>query len=199
MKAVEELSPQVGTATACRSLGVPRATLYRHRRPRPCRSVSTPRRKPLRALSAAERQQVLDELHSEPFADKAPAEVYAALLDQGQYLCSIRTMYRILDGQREVRERRDQLRHPNYPKPQLVATAPNQVWSWDITKLLGPAKWTYFYLYVILDIFSRYVVGGTRAFMAFLLYGQLFLYKNIYPTTGGTPVIHPPLVAAMPR
>jgi len=163
MKAVEELSPQVGTTTACRSLGVPRATLYRHRRPRPRRSASMPRRKPLRALSAAERQQVLDVLHSEPFADKAPAEVYAALLDQGQYLCSIRTMYRILDDQQEVRERRDQLRHPAYPKPQLVATAPNQVWSWDITKLLGPAKWTYFYLYVILDIFSRYVVGWMLA------------------------------------
>ena len=102
-------------------------------------------------------------LHSEPFADKAPAEVYAALLDRGQYLCSIRTMYRVLDSQQEVRERRDQLRHPTYQKPQLVATAPNQVWSWDITKLLGPAKWTYFHLYVILDIFSRYVVGWMLA------------------------------------
>ena len=102
-------------------------------------------------------------LHSEPFADKAPAEVYAALLDQGQYLCSIRTMYRILDSRKEVRERRNQLRHPPYHKPQLVATAPNQVWSWDITKLLGPAKWTYFHLYVILDIFSRYVVGWMLA------------------------------------
>ena len=163
MKAVEELSPRVGTAMACRSLGVPRATLYRHRRPRSARPAATPRHKPPRALSATERQQVLEVLHSEPFADKAPAEVYAALLDQGQYLCSIRTMYRILDDQQEVRERRDQLRHPTYPKPQLVATAPNQVWSWDITKLLGPAKWTYFYLYVILDIFSRYVVGWTIA------------------------------------
>jgi putative transposase len=163
MKAVEELSPQVGTAMACRSLGVPRATLYRHRQPKPTRSAAASRLRPPRALNEQERQRVLDELHSEAFADKAPAEVYAALLDQGQYLCSIRTMYRILDDQREVRERRDQLRHPNYPKPQLVATAPNQVWSWDITKLLGPAKWTYFYLYVILDIFSRYVVGWMLA------------------------------------
>ena len=163
MKAVEELAPRVGTAMACRSLGVPRATLYRHRRPRSARPAATPRHKPPRALSATERQQVLEVLHSEPFADKAPAEVYATLLDQGQYLCSIRTMYRILDDQQEVRERRDQLRHPTYPKPQLVATAPNQVWSWDITKLLGPAKWTYFYLYVILDIFSRYVVGWMLA------------------------------------
>ena len=153
----------MGTAAACRSLGVPRATLYRHRQPKPPAPATTPRPKPPRALSDQERQEVLDVLHSEPFADQAPAEVYAALLDQGQYLCSIRTMYRILDDQQEVRERRNQLRHPTYHKPQLVATAPNQVWSWDITKLLGPAKWTYFHLYVILDIFSRYVVGWMLA------------------------------------
>jgi putative transposase len=162
MKAIEELSPQVGTSAACRSLGVSRATLYRQRRP--SRSMpAVPRPKPPRSLGEQERQQVLDVLDSKPFADKAPAEVYAALLDQGQYLCSIRTMYRVLDSRKEVRERRDQLRHPTYHKPQLVATAPNQVWSWDITKLLGPAKWTYFHLYVILDIFSRYVVGWMLA------------------------------------
>jgi len=163
MKAVEELSPQLGTAAACRSLGVPRATLYRRRRPKLPVSSAMPRPKPLRTLSDQERQQVLDVLHSEPFADKAPAEIYATLLDQKRYLCSIRTMYRILEDQQEVRERRDQLRRPNYPKPQLVATGPNQVWSWDITKLLGPAKWTYYYLYVILDIFSRYVAGWMPA------------------------------------
>jgi len=168
MKAIEELSPVVGTAAACRSLGLPRATLYRRRQPKPSAPPATPpgtrlRVRPPRALDDQERQKVLGVLHSEPFADKAPAEVYAALLDQGQYLCSIRTMYRILDDQQEVRERRDQLRHPTYRKPQLVATAPNQVWSWDITKLLGPAKWTYFHLYVILDIFSRYVVGWMLA------------------------------------
>ena len=163
MKAIEELSPQVSTAAACHSLGVPRATLYRHRQSKPPKPANTPRPKPPRALSDQERRKVLDVLHSEPFADKAPAEVYAGLLDQGQYLCSIRTMYRILDDRQEVRERRDQLRHPTYHKPQLVATAPNQVWSWDITKLLGPAKWTYFHLYVILDIFSRYVVGWMLA------------------------------------
>jgi putative transposase len=98
-------------------------------------------------------------LNSQEFSDKAPAEVYATLLDRRQYLCSIRTMYRILGENGEVRERRDQLRHPAYKKPELLATGPNQVWSWDITKLLGPQKWTYFYLYVILDIFSRYAVG----------------------------------------
>jgi putative transposase len=155
MKAVEELSWQVGTAAACRSLSVPRATLYRRRRPKPAVAAVAPRPRSPRALNPEERQQVLDVLHSEPFADQAPAEVYAALLDQGRYLCSIRTMYRILETQQEVRERRNQLRQPAYAKPQLLATAPNQVWSWDITKLLGPAKWTYFYLYMILDIFSR--------------------------------------------
>jgi putative transposase len=163
MKAIEELPPQVSTAAVCRSVGVPRATLYRRRGPRPSVPAAAPRPKPPRALSDQERQEVVDVLHSEPFADKAPAEVYAALLDRGQYLCSIRTMYRVLDARREVRERRDQLRHPTYHKPQLLATAPNQVWSWDITKLLGPAKWTYFHLYVILDIFSRYVVGWMLA------------------------------------
>lgn len=102
---------------------------------------------------------MLEILHETRFVDLAPAQVYASLLDEGRYLCSERTMYRILEANQEVRERRDQLRHPNYAAPQLLATAPNQLWSWDITKLLGPAKWTYFYLYVILDVFSRYVVG----------------------------------------
>lgn len=112
-----------------------------------------------RALSDLERERVLSILHDDRFVDKAPAEVYAALLDEGIYLCSIRTMYRILHEQGEIKERRNQLRHPQYKKPELLATAPNQVWSWDITKLKGPVKWTYFYLYVILDIFSRHAVG----------------------------------------
>ncbi len=99
------------------------------------------------------------ELNAEHHADLAVPQVYAQMLDQGRYLCSIRSMYRILQQQDSVRERRDQLRHPNYKKPELLATAPNQVWSWDITKLLGPQKWTYFHLYVLMDIFSRYVVG----------------------------------------
>lgn len=163
MKAIEELAPMLSTAAACRCLGVPRATLYRHRMPKSAVSEAKARPTPPRALSEPERAQVLDVLHSEPFIDKAPAEVYATLLDQGQYLCSIRTMYRILEDQQEVRERRDQLRHPAYVKPQLVATAPRQVWTWDITKLLGPAKWTYYHLYVILDLYSRYVVGWMLA------------------------------------
>lgn len=159
MKAAEELSTTVGTRLACDALGLAPATFYRHQQ-----SIRSDRASPCvrsspRALSAPERRVVLDELHSLRFVDQAPRQVYAALLDEGIYHCSVRTMYRILDQEDEVRERRNQLRHPEYKKPELLARGPNQVWSWDITKLLGPVKWTYYYLYVILDIFSRYVVG----------------------------------------
>jgi len=163
MDASEKLAPDVGTAAACRAMGVARATLYRRRKsPRP-QTGNRPKRRQPRSLDQSERRGVLDLLHSARFVDKAPATVYATLLDEGAYHCSIRTMYRILHDAREVRERRNQLRHPKYKKPELLATAPNQVWSWDITKLLGPAKWTYYYLYVILDIYSRYTVGWMLA------------------------------------
>ena len=158
MTAVDQLTPTVGAVAACRALGVGRAAWYRRRRPRPA-ATPRPRPTPARALSVTEREGVLDTLHGPRFGDQTPAEVYATLLDEGTYRCSIRTMYRLLAGAGEVRERRAQLRHPQYVTPVLQATAPNQVWSWDITKLLGPVKWTYFYLYVILDIFSRYAVG----------------------------------------
>lgn len=148
--------PIVGVQRACRALCVSRATVYRRRAGR-----KPPRARPVpdRALRPEERKQILDVLHTPRFADKSPAEVYATLLDEGTFLCSIRTMYRILAEQKEVRERRDQLRHPKHARPELLATGPNQLWSWDITKLRGPAKWTYFYLYVILDVYSRYVAG----------------------------------------
>lgn len=155
MQTIEELGPRLGVLPLCAALLVSRASFYRRRQP----EVHTCRQLSPRALSAVERQGVLDTLHEPRFVDLAPAEVYATLLDEGSYLCSERTMYRILEANHEVRERRDQIRHPNYAKPELLATAPNQLWSWDITKLLGPAKWTYFHLYVILDVFSRYVVG----------------------------------------
>ncbi len=158
---VQELAPIIGTRPACRALGASVATVYRRRRPpepRPAR----PRPTPARALSEAERERVLEVLHSERFVDVSPEETYATLLDEGTYLCSARTMYRILAARHGgVRERRDQLTHPAYAKPELLAQRPNELWSWDISKLLGPAKWTYFYLYVILDVFSRYVVGWT--------------------------------------
>lgn len=158
MAAAEELAAHVGVAPACRAIGVSRSTLYR-RRLSTSAGPPRPRPSPARALVAEERQTVLETLHSERFVDSSPAQVVATLLDEGTYLCSERTMYRILAEQDQVRERRNQLRHPKYARPQLLATAPNEIWSWDITKLLGPAKWLYLYLYVILDIFSRYVVG----------------------------------------
>jgi putative transposase len=160
MEAVEVLTPEVGTQPACAAVGISRASVYRLRtRRKTPQAIPKKRPSPPRALKAEEQQQALKLLHSEKFVDKAPQEVYAALLDEGQYVCSIRTMYRLLEANQEVKERRNQLRHPAYQKPELLATAPNQVWSWDITKLLGAVQWTYFYLYVILDIFSRYVVG----------------------------------------
>lgn len=157
---MDRLTPLLGVRPACRALGVSPATIYRWRRPAVERSPKTPFVSD-RALSEAERAAVLAELHSERFLDLPPAEVYATLLDEGRYLCSERTMYRLLDAEGEVKERRNQLTHPAYAKPELLALGPNETWSWDITKLLGPAKWTYFYLYVILDIFSRYAVGWT--------------------------------------
>ncbi len=156
MSAATKLSEHVGVVSACKTLSVARATFYRCRQPRRAPSA---RPRPPRSLSETERQGVLEVLHSERFVDVAPGQVYATLLDEEKYLCSVRTMYRILDGAKEVRERRDQLRHPTYTKPELLATRPNQVWSWDITKLPGPRKWTSYHLYVLLDILSRYTVG----------------------------------------
>lgn len=159
MSVVQEFAPRWGVRSSCQALGVPPASYYRWKSPRPVPE----RKQPPRSLSPEERQDVLSLLHEPRFADQAPAQVVATLLDEGKYSCSERTMYRILSDNREVRERRDQLRHPNYAAPELMATRPNELWSWDITRLLGPTKWTYYYLYVILDVFSRYVVGWMLA------------------------------------
>jgi len=158
---VEELAPIIGTRPACRALGAAPATIYRCRRP-PEPRPPKPRTTPARALSEPERDAVLEVLHCERFVDSSPEQVYATLLDEGTYLASTRTMYRLLEAKHGgVRERRDQLTHPAYAKPELLAERPNELWSWDISKLKGPAKWTHFYLYVILDVFSRYVVAWT--------------------------------------
>ena len=162
---VEEQGARLGIVPMCAALGLARATFYRQRR-RPAAGAIVPRvrRAPRQALAPTEREAVLALLHDEQFVDLPPAQVWAQVLDAGRVPpCSIRTMYRVLAANQEVRERRNQLRHPVYQKPELLATGPNQVWSWDITKLLGPVKWTYFYLYVLLDIFSRYVVGWLLA------------------------------------
>ena len=161
MAIVTEHQATLGVAPVCQALALPRATYYRWRTPQDVMPVA--RRVP-RALPPEERAQVLALLTDERFADLPPAEVYATLLDEGKYVCSMRTMYRILHEQAEVTERRRQRQHPRAAAPELLATGPNQLWSWDITKLKGPAKWTYFYLYVILDVFSRYVVGWMAAY-----------------------------------
>jgi transposase InsO family protein len=164
ISAADNLAGEVGVAAACRALHLPRSALYRHRAAQrvcslpPAAPAASTRRPPL-ALSELERRVVLDVLNSPRFANCAPAAIHAQLLDEGRYLASVRTMYRLLQGCAAVRERRNQLRHPEYAKPELLAVAPNQVWSWDITKLKGPVRGTCFHLYVILDIFSRYVVG----------------------------------------
>jgi putative transposase len=189
---VEALTPVIGTRPACRALGAAPATVYRRRRP-PAPRHHRPRPTPARALSAAERDAVLAELHSERFADCSPAQVWATLLDEGRYLASERTMYRLLAARHgRVRERRDQREHPAYAKPELLAERPNQLYSWDITKLLGPAKWTYYYLYVILDVFSRYAVGWTvqhreSAQVARDLIAQTVAQQQITP---GTLTVH---------
>src|SRR5436853_3861339 len=171
MDAVTHLAPTVGIVAACNFLAVARASFYRQRpvlgpsaSPAPEPAMPAERTSPARSLTEAERAAVLLVLHEERFQDRSPAAVQATLLDEGQYLCSTRTMYRILQQQGESGERRDQLVHPPYQKPELLATAPNQLWSWDITKLRGPVKWTYYFLYVILDVFSRYVVGWMIAY-----------------------------------
>jgi len=184
MSAALELAPRHGVSVTCSALGVSRATYHRHRErmigPRP-RRPSPPRRVP-----DGERKKVLDVLHEPRFADVAVPQAHATLLEEGRYLCSSRTMYRILDENSEVRERRDQLRHPHYEAPQLLATRPNEIWSWDITKLLGPSKWVYYYLYVLLDIFSRYVVGwmlaeGESGTLAAKLIAEACMREGIEP------------------
>ena len=183
MKIVAEEASRLGIAPVCASLGLSRATFYRRRQP-----LEGPRRPKThpRGLSAEEKVQVLATLNEPRFADLAPAEVYATLLDEGTYLCSERTMYRVLAENTLVRERRNQLRHPRHAAPELLATKSNELWSWDITKLMGPAKWTYFYLYVVMDVYSRYVVGWMvahheSAALAKKLLGETYEREAIQP------------------
>lgn len=192
MDAVHLLTPDIGLARACAVMQVNRSGFYRHDALRrnliATRRTPSPRPAPPLALSADERAALLAELDSERFADCAPATVYATLLDEGVYLGSVRTMYRLLSADDACRERRNQLRHPSYAKPELLATQPNQVWSWDITKLKGPAKWTCFHLYVILDIFSRFVVGWMiagkeSAELAEQLIAETLIKQHIEPGT----------------
>ena len=185
MDAVKEVAPGIGATQAARVLGVSRATAFRRRRPRrtgepACiADARKPRPRPARALSEQEQERVLEVLHSDRFCDTAPAEVYATLLDEGAYLASERTMYRLLEQNGEVRERRNQLRRPAYARPELLATRPNELWSWDTTKLLGPAKWTYYYLLVMLDCFSRYVVGWCLTYRETARIAERFIAETL--------------------
>jgi putative transposase len=162
MQALAELKVAVGQRAGCGYLGLSRATIHRRAHPI-ARPLRKPRDPPEWALSHEERLAFLEIAHSLPFVDKTCAEIFYSLLDRGEYLCSIRTMYRILAEYGEIKERRNQLRHPVYTKPELMATGPNQLWSWDITKLRGPTKGIYYHLYVVLDVYSRYVVAWLLA------------------------------------
>jgi putative transposase len=159
MDAFQTLQPSLGIVPACVALGINRADIYRQRLPERHNCPPKPRAPSLLALSEAQRQELLALLDSERFLDMAPAAIYATLLEEGHYHGSVRTMYRVLASAQQIGERRRQRQHPVYAKPELLATAPNQVWSWDITKIKAAIKWSFFHLYVILDIFSRYVVG----------------------------------------
>jgi putative transposase len=158
LRSTKALAPFLPVTRACKALGWPRSSFYRARRPKPA-GEQHERPSPARALSESERTAVRELLNSERFQDDSPYQVYATLLDEDAYHCSISTMYRILRQHNEVRERRDQRRHPGYARPELLATRANELWSWDITKLRGPATWQLFYLYVVLDVYSRYAVG----------------------------------------
>jgi putative transposase len=164
LQAVEALRGELGLRRACAAIGYSRATWHRHRKP--TQRQNWPRAKFCCAmkLSPEERAGFLHTAHSPEFVDKSPPQIYFSLLDAGCYICSIRTMYRILADEGELKERRNQLSRPRYRRPELLATGPNQLWSWDITKLRGPGKGTYFFLYVVIDVYSRYVVGWLVAF-----------------------------------
>jgi len=178
-----EACNEYGITEASTAFGVSRATLHRLRNPKPKQKAEKHNH---RRLTDIEEQRVLDTLTNNRFLDESVPEIYATILDEGTYLCSQRTMYRVLERHQAVRERRDQCHHPEYTKPELLATGPNQVWSWDITKLKGHQKWSYYYLYVIMDIYSRYVVGwmvATResALLAERLIQETCLKQNIDP------------------
>ena len=162
MDGTRELAGQIGAKPACDATGASRATLYRAEAPRRF-GPRRPRPRPARALSAQEQRDVMDLLHTENFVDMAPRAIHGVLLEMGIYLCSARTMYRLLEASRETGERRQQARHDHYERPELLATAPNQVWTWDVTWLRGPERGERYALYIMLDLFSRYVVGWRLA------------------------------------
>jgi putative transposase len=183
---VNEISDQIGTKTACDAFGFHRSSYYYQPCPVNPNDFSNTQKSPGFAYSYEEKQDILEVMNSDLYMDQTPYEIYASQLDQGNYLCSVRTMYRILHENDQVKERRNIKRSNNYEKPELLATQSNQIWSWDITKLKGPEKWTYYYLYVIIDIFSRFVIGWMVAFkeqssLAKKLIQETYERQNIEP------------------
>lgn len=189
MSAVVQVQPAVPIAPLCKALGVSRATVHRRLRPR---ATAPARPTPARALDEAEKQRIVEVLCSDRFVDRSPAEVVYTLLDEGRYLASERTMYRVLAERAEVRERRNQLSHPKHVRPELVASAPNAAWSWDITKLRTTVKWSYLYLYVLLDLFSRYVVGWMIAHQESAALAKVLIEQSVtkHDVAPGTLVLH---------
>lgn len=163
IKIVDDLAIETGINPACNNLGIAKSSYYYWKSPGK-NNVKKTKRVPDFAYTPEEREYILSVMNSDKYMDKSPYEIKASKLDEGEYLCSERTMYRLLEDNNQVRERRNIKQSNNYKKPELLATQPNEVWTWDITKLKGPAKWTYFYLYVIIDIFSRYIVGWMVAY-----------------------------------
>jgi putative transposase len=159
MTAVTELSSVTGTAVACRHLALSRSTYYHRRKPRITAPRLIVRPSPPRTLTADERQMILDFAHSDRFINASPAEIVYVLIDEGLYVASERSFYRVLAANREVRERRNLARHPHYAAPELLATAPNQVYTWDITNLKTMTRGVVYKLYDITDMFSRYHPG----------------------------------------
>jgi putative transposase len=189
MSAVETLEAGVPLAPLCDALGLSRATLYRHRAPPPPRA---PRPTPARALDEAQKQAIVELLSGARFVDRSPAEVVHTLLDEQRYLASERTLYRILAERDAVRERRNQLTHPAHVRPELVATRPSEVWSWDISRLRTTVKWSYLYLYVLLDLFSRYAVGWMIARTETAALAKLLIEHTIakYDIAPGSLILH---------
>jgi len=178
-KMVNDLSIEVGTKKACNSFGIPRSSYYYWKKPDSKNVLHKERKLPDFSYTQTERQEILNVMNSDIYMDQTPYEIYASKLDEGKYLCSVRTMYRILKENYQVKERRKVRRTNNYQKPELLATKPNEVWTWDITKLKGPEKWTYFYLYVMIDIFSRFVVGWMVAFRELSHLAKDFLKETL--------------------
>ena len=175
---IDDLSAKIGKSKACNGFGIPRSSYYYWKRKKTAKTTDIRCKFPGFAYTPVEKDGITKLINSEKYVDKTPYEIYASKLDEGEYLCSVRTMYRILKENNQVKERRDVRRRSNYEKPELLATRQNQIWTWDITKLKSDMKWTYYYLYVMIDIFSRYVVGWMVAYRELASLAEIFIKET---------------------